>query len=692
MADQITLYSDVDIVAAAAESPDKLPTFSTLAYTGGPLRTERYKAGIIVDLAGLEVSPDITANLHHDATQIVGHADRVANDGRSLEILGTVSGTGDAAREFLGNGANGYRWKASVEVMPLVIEEIKAGARATVNGQSVVGPAMVARKSRLYGVAFVSRGADENTVVKIAASAAEPQEESVMDKVFSEWIVAQGFDPTALNDKQLAFLEAKHKAEGVAPIEASGFDLDDIKAAAAEHNADIELKLAEREDSVPAAKFATIKASAIKSARDLKSKAIREKWTTARLEVEAIKAASAVELELVKAERPTGPAIHASNRDISGDAIEAAMCVSLKLPDVEKQYKEPVLEQAHKLRGLGLQRVLIMAAANNGMQIGPGERLSQGNLREALRYAFSPVHAAASVVSLPGIFSNVANKSLLSGYMDEDQAWREFSRVKTVTDFKQNTSYRMLDSMEYEELGPNGEIKHGRLGEESFTNQAKTYAKMFALTREQIINDDLGAFDDLRNRLGRGAARKFNNLFWTKFLADHSTFYTTARTNYISGATTNLGVDGVGLSLGVKAFREMRSPSADGSKRMNARPEILLVPTELEGIAEALFRNQNLGAVASSAANIHAGKYRPVVCPWLSDSAFTGYSTTAWYLFQNPAVLAPMTVSFLNGMETPTVESADADFDQLGVQFRGYHDFGCDQAEYLAGVKSKGAA
>ena len=41
MADQITLYSDVDIVAAAAESPDKLPTFSTLAYTGGPLRTER---------------------------------------------------------------------------------------------------------------------------------------------------------------------------------------------------------------------------------------------------------------------------------------------------------------------------------------------------------------------------------------------------------------------------------------------------------------------------------------------------------------------------------------------------------------------------------------------------------------------------------------------------------------------------
>jgi hypothetical protein len=51
-----------------------------------------------------------------------------------------------------------------------------------------------------------------------------------------------------------------------------------------------------------------------------------------------------------------------------------------------------------------------------------------------------------------------------------------------------------------------------------------------------------------------------------------------------------------------------------------------------------------------------------------------------------------MVVSFLNGQEQPTVESADADFDTLGVDFRGYHDFGCDQSEYLAGVKSKGAA
>ena len=61
-------------------------------------------------------------------------------------------------------------------------------------------------------------------------------------------------------------------------------------------------------------------------------------------------------------------------------------------------------------------------------------------------------------------------------------------------------------------------------------------------------------------------------------------------------------------------------------------------------------------------------------------------------LFRSPRNLASVVVSFLNGQQNPTVDMAEADFNQLGVQFRGYHDFGVDLAEYLAGIKSKGAA
>jgi signal peptide peptidase SppA len=426
---------------------------------------------------------------------------------------------------------------------------------------------------------------------------------------------------------------------------------------------------------------------------DIAAKAVEENWTVEKTELASMKADLAA-----SPVRSAGPNFVFGKEKLAAgvglDAVlEAGLSRSMGVRDVEKRYKPEVLEAADAhYRGLGLQQVIMLAAAANGYAAGPGQRITDGNIREVLGHAFPQRGAATSTVSLPGILGNVANKEIRTGYMEDDQTWREVAAVKSVSNFQAATSYRLLDSMEYEELGPDGKIKHGSVSEESYTRQAKTYAKMFSLTRRDIINDDLGAFQDLRTRIGRGSAKKFNNVFWTEFLSDASTFWTAARTNYISGATTNLGLDGVGLGLGVKAFRVMTSPSADGAKRVGGQPDRLLVPPELESIARTLYIANNGTAVKASDVNIYANLYRPVVVPWLSDSNFTGYSTLAWYLMRNPADMAAVVVSFLNGNETPTVESADADFDTLGVQFRGYHDFGCDQAEYLAGVKSKGGA
>lgn len=724
----IRLSGDVEILAA--ESGSKGPrTFKVRAYTGGELNVSGYPYPVVVDLAGLVPAKSVVANLHHDRTLIVGHVTETVNDGKRLDLRGLASGTGEGAREFLANHDNGFPWQASIEALPSKLLEVADGKTVTANGRTFTGPLYVAKKSKLHGVAFVPRGADENTNVTVAASATETDAKGFAMN-FEQWIEALGLDAETLTDKQRAALQAKYDAEIKAAakdeaatkkvkagkksptdddasaepiIAAPAFDLDELKAAAAEHATELEAKLAEHEGEIrDATKLAEIKAAGIKDARALKAKAIKERWATPKFEVEAIRAQSKFELALIQAKAPAGPAIHSSSRpDVSAPVIEAALCMSLNLPDVEKHYKPETLDAAHThFRGrLGLQQVLIMAAAANGYRFGPGERINTGNLRDIMAHAFPTVQAGFSTVSLSGILSNVATKELVAGYDSEDQSWKEIAAVKSVPDFKQMTSYRMLDSMEYEQLGPSGEIKHGALGSESYTRQADTFAKMFALTRRDIVNDDLGAFDDLRTRLGRGAAIKFNNVFWTNMLAGHSSFFTTTRRNYITGATTTLLVDGVGLALAVKQFRQMREPNADGnftaegSRPMTGMPSILLVPPELMTAAETLYTGVNLATTSAVLNdNVFKGKYKPVCSPWLSDSNFTGYSTTAWYLFRSPAQSPMMVVSFLNGQQSPTVESAEADFNTLGIQFRGYHDFGCDQAEYLCGVKSKGAA
>jgi len=66
-------------------------------------------------------------------------------------------------------------------------------------------------------------------------------------------------------------------------------------------------------------------------------------------------------------------------------------------------------------------------------------------------------------------------------------------------------------------------------------------------------------------------------------------------------------------------------------------------------------------------------------------------NTTDYYLLASPADLPAMEVAFLNGVQSPIVETADADFNTLGIQMRGYFDFGVAKAEYLAGVKCDSA-
>jgi hypothetical protein len=90
--------------------------------------------------------------------------------------------------------------------------------------------------------------------------------------------------------------------------------------------------------------------------------------------------------------------------------------------------------------------------------------------------------------------------------------------------------------------------------------------------------------------------------------------------------------------------------------------------------------------------NPHQGKFRVEVSRYLSNSYYTGHSSKAWYLLADPNDLPVIEVAFLNGQESPTIETAEADFSVLGIKARGYHDFGVGLQDPRAGVKSKGEA
>jgi DNA-directed RNA polymerase specialized sigma24 family protein len=131
-------------------------------------------------------------------------------------------------------------------------------------------------------------------------------------------------------------------------------------------------------------------------------------------------------------------------------------------------------------------------------------------------------------------------------------------------------------------------------------------------------------------------------------------------------------------------------------KPIGVMPSLILVPTALSAVGSQLFKSLELRDTTPNAkfpiSNPHQGKFRVEVSRYLSNAQYTGNSSKAWYMLADASDLPVIEVAFLNGQESPTIETSEADFNVLGVQMRGYHDFGVALQDPRGGVKAKGEA
>ena len=207
----IALSAPVTIPAGEGEGEKKGPAkFSTTFYTGGALNIEGWDLPVVVDLAGLGRGNVLVANLDHDRTKRVGNFD-VANDGKTLVANGLASAATAARDEVVNSAIDGYQWQSSLEVNPHKVEEVKAGKTVEVNGQTFAGPLYVTRKGTLKGFGFVSHGADDNTTVSIAASAASTKGKAMKAEV-KTWVKAMlpSIDIESLTEDEVTNLESQY--------------------------------------------------------------------------------------------------------------------------------------------------------------------------------------------------------------------------------------------------------------------------------------------------------------------------------------------------------------------------------------------------------------------------------------------------------------------------------------------------
>lgn len=285
------------------------------------------------------------------------------------------------------------------------------------------------------------------------------------------------------------------------------------------------------------------------------------------------------------------------------------------------------------------------------------------------------------------LLANVANKSLFAGWESAAETWQTWVATGSVSDFKTHYSPRLSEASDLDEIPEEAEYKYGKLQDAQETYSIATYGKLFAVSRQTIINDDLNALARIPAAHGEAAARKVGDVVYAVLTANGTMgdgvalFNAATHGNYVtsgSGAGPGIATIAAGI-LAMKTQKDIQE-----LRRLNIRPEYFIAPAALEGTSEVFFSSDKFtdsdtvetdSSLAGARNNPYSGnRFTRVYEPRLDDN-----SETAWYLAGRKG--KTVQVDFLDGIQAPYLEQKQG-WTVDGTEFKVRIDAGAWAVDY----------
>ena len=308
-----------------------------------------------------------------------------------------------------------------------------------------------------------------------------------------------------------------------------------------------------------------------------------------------------------------------------------------------------------------------------------GVRTAHMDKRELAARAFT--HSSSD---FPKILENNARKAMLRGYDEAEEVFPLFTRAGNLTDFKTHSRVGLgvFDTLDV--IPESGEFKHGTIGERAESIKLATYGKLFSITRQAIINDDLNAFTDIPRKMGRAAARTVGDLVFSILtsnptMSDGVALFHASHNN-LAGSGTAITAASVGA--GRTAMRLQK----DGKAVLNIRPSYLIVPGAQEDTARVLMTSETDPSKTNSRVPNPVRSAAEVIVDARLDAA----STLSWYLTADPNVFDTIEVGYLDGIAAPFLDQQDG-WTIDGVEYKVRIDAAAAPLEFRTLYKNPGA-
>lgn len=317
-----------------------------------------------------------------------------------------------------------------------------------------------------------------------------------------------------------------------------------------------------------------------------------------------------------------------------------------------------------------------------------GVRTDGMDVMHMVGLAFTHRGAGANSTSdFPFLLESAMHKTLQAAAATTPDTWRQWCVKGTVTDFRAHTRYRQGGFGVLDDVREGGEYKNAPIPDgEKQTISAGTKGRIVSLTRQAIINDDMGAFSDVATRLGRACALTVEVGAWAFLISNPILSDGVALFHASHG---NIGAPAAISVASVDADRVLMAQQLDvnGNEFLELRPAILLVPVGLGGqarvINQAQFDVDKVANARNQEPNKVVGLYRTII----DTARLTG---TTRYSFADPNIEPVIEVAFLNGNEAPRMEMQNG-WRTDGTEWKVSLDVGFGARGYRGVVRNAGA-
>ncbi|GAA5073503.1 ATP-dependent Clp protease proteolytic subunit [Roseibacterium beibuensis] len=350
----------------------------------------------------------------------------------------------------------------------------------------------------------------------------------------------------------------------------------------------------------------------------------------------------------------------------AGDTMRAGMTGAL----VARMTGEAPEGPARDYMGLSIVEMAARAAGQSAPRF--------GSFREREEVLMAAMH---TVSDFPNILGNAVNRSIEAQYATVEQTFAPISREFRFNDFRPHAVTSAGNFPGLEKISESGEIKFGTVGEGGETLALLSYARGLRISRQALVNDDLGAFDQVIETATGIVPEHEESVFWgvvtgNPNLSDGKALFHADHGN-LAGSGAAITVASV--AAGRAALRKMKN--LDGKPIVGNGPNYIVVGPDKETEVDKLL--SEIRSAKTDDVNPFAGRLMPLVTEMLTGNQ--------WYLAVGSQKRThAFKHGYLDGQRAPRIR-VEEPFGTQGMAVTLEHDFGVGAVNHRGIYKNPGA-